>query len=164
MVENNQWAEALSLVQPLLSGLTSAVATARAEIELSADMPKRRRRAILDAAAWLREAITSIVGHCAGLVNVVNMGKRSDKTDWANHKAPELDNFQTYGEYKSAVNEWNWSLKSATVSKYLQLKYCNPGEASKFLSSFFNRAKNFDIALSCEDTGALLSSGGNNSY
>ena len=70
---------------------------------------------------------------------------------------PEVDNFETHDEYKSAINEWHWNLKCSTVSKYLERKYSNPGAASKYLSAFFNKSKTFEVALFEEDTEALLS-------
>ncbi len=61
------WDPALAVVAGVLRQLELAVALATVELAVSPGIPLARRSLVVDCAAWLRDVVYLLVGHCAGL-------------------------------------------------------------------------------------------------
>ena len=141
---SEEWMEGLIFIGPVLSYLTLAVSAAANEIAAHPGIPARRRRAVLEAAAWTREALYCLVGHANGQV-IARPPKRARQH--CNNNTPSD---------KDAVEETIRRKKCENFSRFLQLQRSDPAKAQKFLSSFFQRQKKFDIALVDSTTGRIV--------
>ena len=122
-----------SMSQLLLESSTAAKA-AREELEAASCMPAKRRRAILDAAAWIRETIVVVVGHSSSLVRAgVRGGRRMPAQETL--RPPKPQDFDDYDSYKQAVKRFDGQLQDQVVRKYMQLRAQDPNSAKRFVSS-----------------------------
>lgn len=109
----------------------------------------KRKRAVLDAAAWVLDVVVCILGHCQGLIEI-KRGAQDHKTVW--YSVPKPENFPDYDDYKAAVAKFHLDLRNKSLAKYLHLKATQPAAASQFLSSWFKKSKQFQIVLTPEET------------
>ena len=87
----------------------------------------KRKRAVLDAAAWVRDVVVCILGHCQGLIEI-KRGAQDHKTVW--YSVPKPENFPDYDDYKAAVAKFHLDLIKKSLAKYLRLKATQPAAAS----------------------------------
>ena len=156
---DSQWDHALEAVAPLLQAAASSV-------ELCVHAPWLRppwsggqasvaqRRALLDVAAWSRDALYTLVGHAAGVTRAVSSA--------ASHKrrrpsGPAPADFSDHQAFKRAATQAAWDARRGAAQHFLQLRASNPGAAERYLSSFFNAQDRFEIALADPATGQALS-------
>ena len=150
------WESALESMSQLLLESSTAAKAAREELEAASCMPAKRRRAILDAAAWIRETIVVVVGHSSSLVRAgVRGGTRMPAQETL--RPPKPQDFDDYDSYKQAVKRFDGQLQDQVVRKYMQLRAQDPNSAKRFVSSHVAKSREFQIALSDEDTGHLMS-------
>ena len=117
-------------------------------------MPSKRRRAVLDAAAWLRDVCVCVIGHSSSLVRSFKKPPLH-KGKWPT-TIPTPEDFDCYDDYKLALQELHHETNLSLVRRYSDLLNSNPGEAAHFLSSWFKKDSSFEIALTEEDSEALL--------
>ena len=67
---SESWREGLNHIDQLLRHSGEVVDSVFIEIQTCSDVPKKRKRALLEAAAWMREAIYCVLGHCISAVKV----------------------------------------------------------------------------------------------
>ncbi len=154
----DEWDTVLDKAAPLLRQAVRAVQSATEEIQSSEAIPVKRRRLILDSAAWVRDAIYCVLGHCGCLVKMCGKppAHLQNNRVWPS-AVPKPSDYTSYEVYKAAMAKFNIGIKTTTLDKFLQLRACDKGQASRFLSSLFNKSKAFEIALTDEDTGDILS-------
>ena len=87
----------------------------------------KRKKAVLDAAAWVRDVVVCILGHCQGLIEI-RRGEQDHKTVW--YRVPKPENFPDYDDYKAAVAKFHLDLRKKSLAKYLRLKATQPAAAS----------------------------------
>ena len=75
------WPSMLAPITPILALFSHAVWEAAAEMGCDESIPVKRRRQIMEAAPWVREALYCFAGHAGRLVQVTPARKRkhSDK-------------------------------------------------------------------------------------
>ena len=141
------WSEALSSVQESTQVILSAVDEAICEVCETPTLPVKRRRAILDAAAWCREVLVAVAGHLHGLVavTVTKKKKRQLTEPVASH---HLDNLQVSKAVAAA--------QLTARQKFAALCAKDPAKADSFLSGFFNRSRRFEVSLVDEETQKTL--------
>ena len=151
--QSNEWDEALASAES--SFALAALITNDVQVEIAANkhclLPKRKRD-LLDAAAWIREVLVCFTGHCGGLTRV--RGVAGQKNRWP-QRVPKVCDFQNYDQYKAAVKQFDDQTKAATVSRYLSLLTSQPNQAKAFLSSWFKKDRDFGYALAEPNTGAV---------
>ena len=64
------WPSMLAPITPILTSFSHAVWEAAAEMGCDESIPVKRRRQIMEAAAWVREALYCFAGHAGRLVQV----------------------------------------------------------------------------------------------
>ena len=151
-----EWNEALQVVSPLLNATARAAELATVDLaECGNKIRWRRRRVIVDTAAWLRDCIYVLAGHLLGATRVY---RPREQTSGVAPLTPSLKpvNFGTYEEYQEAVQAAVWRAQSDTALRYSRLRQRNPGAAESLIASYFKRARHFTVALTDGDTGALL--------
>ena len=121
--------------------LGGALITNDAQVEIAANkrnMLSKRKRDLLDAAAWVREALVCFAWHCGGLTRF--RGVAGKRNRWP-QRVPKVCDFQNYDQHRAAVKRFADQTKAATVSRYLSLLTSQPSQAKAFLSSWFNLAE-----------------------
>ncbi|CAE7222667.1 MOCOS [Symbiodinium natans] len=151
------WDEALESIAPALEALSVAIQ----EVLQSTDMrspllgggvSKKLRRAVLDSAAWSRDLLVVLVGHFHGAVRVKsNMLKCRDSLSLS------PSNFTSDAAFKAAVKEAALREQNRAANTYSFLRQKDRAQSERFLSSFFNKASEFQIALLDESSGEPLS-------
>ena len=137
------WPSMLAPITPILTSFSHAVWEAAAEMGCDESLPVKRRRQIMEAAAWVREALYCFAGHAGRLVQVTLPRKRK-----RSHKESQGLN----EDVKSCLEQekWNHSHEFATLYS------SNPAKAAAYVAAFFKRQKTFKIALKEETTGEYL--------
>ncbi|CAE7587340.1 unnamed protein product [Symbiodinium sp. CCMP2592] len=152
------WEHVFCQALPALEALRNAIEEATEEIFEARSLQVKRRRAILDAAAWARDAIVCLLGHCFSLTVV--RGARCTHPG-AGHKWPESvprpEDFDDFDSYKLAMADFNIGIREGVFEKFVSLRNCDPNEAKRFLSACVKSNKGFQVALTDEETGQLLS-------
>ena len=154
------WEEGLLAVRPLLFHLGEAVESLLAIPELrppwlGGSISTRQRRACLDAAAWARDALYTLIGHSSQAVRAV---QAASPTSRRGPLVPSSVAGLPHQLYKTAVEQATWDANNRIVRRYLQLRAKDPGAAEKFLSHLFRAEANFTIALADPVTGRALTS------
>ena len=147
------WDTVIALWTPCLETCTLARQQATRYVIQLPTLSIKRKKAVLDAAAWVRDVVVCILGHCQGLIEI-RRGEQDHKTVW--YRVPKPENFPDYDDYKAAVAKFNLDLRNKSLAKYLRLKATQPAAASQFLSSWFKKSKQFQTALTSEEAGQLL--------
>ncbi|OLP89967.1 hypothetical protein AK812_SmicGene28511 [Symbiodinium microadriaticum] len=153
------WEHVFEHASNVFAVLSLAAELATEEISDTRSLTSKRRRAILDAAAWARDAVICLLGHCFNLVAASYTslaGSKSGNLAWP-RSLPFPEDFDDYEDYKCAMTDFNSGVRSAMYQKFLSLRSASPSEASKFLSACFRKDKNFEVALTDEESGHLLS-------
>ena len=153
------WEHVFEHASNVFAVLSLAAELATEEISDTRSLTSKRRRAILDAAAWARDAVICLLGHCFHLVAASYTslaGSKSGNIAWP-RSLPFPEDFDDYEDYKCAMTDFNSGVRSAMYQKFLSLRSASPSEASKFLSACFRKDKNFEVALTDEESGHLLS-------
>ena len=145
------WTDALRSVQHLLDELADATSQATQEICSASSLPTKRKRAILDTAAWCREAVVASLGHLHGMITVRPTNKRPRR---ASTTSPPREPAEIS---KAWVSEATRKHQLSARQKFSELCSQNPGKASAFLSGILNRSRSFNIALRDECTLEPLS-------
>ena len=155
-----EWEAGLSQVAPTLAALAHAVEQLLGSQWLrpawhGGSATRLHRRAVLNTAAWCRDAVYTIVGHGSGAVRFVG-GAARKRVPAA---APPLDPsaFVSFAEFKLAAEEAAWRQRRKAVHRYLRLRELNDGAAERFLSGFFKDTDRFDIQLVSPETGRTQS-------
>ncbi|CAE7834833.1 unnamed protein product [Symbiodinium sp. CCMP2592] len=152
---SSEWDTVCEDVSSAFALAVCVISEAQNEIEeFGHNMPIKRKRAVLDAGAWIREVFICILGHCAGLV-YARKGAQKEQPWTASF--PQVQNFASYDDYKHAVAEFDAATKRRCVNKFLSLLASNPNESKRFLSSWFKKPNDFHIHLTDEDSDQLLS-------
>ncbi|CAK0886329.1 unnamed protein product [Prorocentrum cordatum] len=113
-----------------------------------------QRRAVVNVAAWARDAAYTMVGHAAGATKVIGGKRRLSQTTARRLLNPAC--FTSHQEFKLEVARAAWGERRRAVHRYLHLREANPGAAERFLSSFFQVRTRFEVRLSDPSTGAAL--------
>ena len=137
--------------------MTKAIVMATEEMTEAMPLPVKRRRSVLESAAWMRETFFCILAHCKGLVVALSAKSNFLKQQAGPHKWPKPAEFETYDDYKAALASMTAKAKYHSFQKYLALRASDPNQAKQFISSFFKKNKAFEIALTHEDSGHLMS-------
>ena len=72
-------------------------------------------------------------------------------------RPPKPRDFDDYDSYKQAVKCFDGQLQDQVLRKYMQLRAQDPNSAKRFISSHVAKSREFQIAVSNEDTGHLMS-------
>ncbi|CAK0877688.1 unnamed protein product [Prorocentrum cordatum] len=112
------------------------------------------RRAVVNVAAWARDAAYTMVGHAAGATKAIGGKRRLSQTIARRLLNPAC--FTSHQEFKLEVARAAWGERRRAVHRYLHLREANPGAAERFLSSFFQVRTRFEVRLSDPSTGAAL--------
>ena len=151
------WDEALESIAPALEALSVAIQ----EVLQSTDMrspflgggvSKKLRRAVLDSAAWSRDLLVVLVGHFHGAVRV-----KSNMLTCRDSLSLSPSNFTSDAAFKAAVKEAALREQNRAANTYSFLRQKDRAQSERFLSSFFNKASEFQIALLDESSGEPLS-------
>ena len=143
------WSEALFSLQECTQVILSAVENAVSEVCVTQTLPVKRRRAILDAAAWCRKVLVAVAGHLHGLVAVtVTKKRKQQRTVPLPSVRREPDCMQICRAIATAQLD--------ARQKFAELFARDPAKADSFLSKFFNRSRQFEIALADEETQKTL--------
>lgn len=137
------WPSMLAPITPILASFSHAVWEAAAEMGCDESIPVKRRRQIMEAAAWVREALYCFAGHAGRLVQVTLPRKRK-----RSHKESHGPN----EDVKSCLEQEKWNHSQGFATLYSS----NPAKAAALVASFFRRQKTFKIALKEETTGEYL--------
>lgn len=137
--------------------MTKAIVMATEEMTEAMPLPVKRRRSVLESAAWMRETFFCILAHCKGLVVALSAKSNFLKQQAGPHKWPKPAECETYDDYKAALASMTAKAKYHSFQKYLALRASDPNQAKQFISSFFKKNKAFEIALTHEDSGHLMS-------
>ena len=104
---------------------------------------QQQRRGLLDMAAWARDVVYVVAGHCSSAVTCrPTISRRSDTKihmDLASHAE--------YDDFKVAAQHAAWQQQCRTVEHYRQLRLRNRWVADKFLSHILKASDAFTIAL-----------------
>ncbi|CAK0798006.1 unnamed protein product, partial [Prorocentrum cordatum] len=156
----DEWASALESISDLLGALADAVEQAARSTRLrppwfGGSATRLQRRAVLNNAAWARDATYVLVGRAAGAAKVSRVGTREGR---AHPRAPlSPASFPTHEAYKSAVETAAWQERRKAAHRYLSLRDTNAGAAERFLTGVFKSSARFDMQLVDESSGAALS-------
>ena len=137
------WPSMLAPITPILASFSHAVWEAAAEMGSDESIPVKRRRQIMEAAAWVREALYCFAGHAGRLVQVTLPRKRK-----RSHKESHGPN----EDVKSCLEQEKWNRSHEFATLYSS----NPAKAAAYVASFFKRQKTFKISLKEETTGEYL--------
>ncbi|CAK0888741.1 unnamed protein product, partial [Prorocentrum cordatum] len=156
----DEWMSALESISDLLGVLADAVEQAARSARLrppwlGGNATRLQRRAVLNNAAWARDATYVLVGHAAGATKVSRVGAGEGR---APSRAPlSPASLPTHEAYKSAVETAAWQGRRKAVHRYLSLRGTNAGAAEHFLTGVFKSSARFDRQLVGESSGAALS-------
>ena len=114
---------------------------------------QRQRRGLLDMAAWARDVLYVVVGHCC---SAVSCKPAAAKTRQSGVMGPS-STYRAYSDFKIAAEKAVWKQQCRTVDHYRQLWRRNRGVAEKFMSRVVKAADRFTIMLTDESTGEALS-------
>lgn len=73
----DKWDDVLLLVEPALWYVARSVLSLQHEIQSAGNIPVKRQRSLLEAAAWVQEALYLLVGHLGSLVAAKPAKKRN---------------------------------------------------------------------------------------
>ena len=150
-----EWDDILGSISQMLDCLSDAITPLLAHTvlrppTLGGCSTKKIRRALLDIAAWCRDVLYALAGHFAGAVKV------RAKTRSRQSSALQPTAYESFKDFKAAVQAATWKHQRAAVSKYQDLRSTCPGAADRFLSFFFKPKSDFSVALCCPETGRPL--------
>ena len=147
---SESWREGLNHIDQLLRHSGEVIDSVFIEIQTCSDVPKKRKRALLEAAAWIREAIYCVLGHCISAVKVSAASSTCRAAAYCNEASPDSRIPHMTAHDLPAQ-------RRAIASKFASLCRIDPGQAQSFLSRFLDRQKMFQISLRQEDTGEVMS-------
>ena len=153
-LRTSEWTEAINDAEPIFQQLLDATLSACEEVSTGC-LSLKRRRDVLDAAAWLRNAVICLIGHSSSMVRA-RKGPRGTQKRWPT-TIPTPGDFECYEDYKLALQELHHETNLNLFRKYVHLKNEDPGQAAHFLSSWFKQESSFEVALTHEDTQVLMS-------
>ncbi|CAE8585571.1 unnamed protein product [Polarella glacialis] len=148
------------LLQPhdeLLRSLTAIVNLVTEEMRLNTSIPVKHKRSLLDAAAWLRDAMFCVIGHCGTATHTIRPNALQGIKRKLDDRAPSPKEFVSCDEYKDAVIWLCVDSKSAALDEFIHLRLTDKAAASVFPASSFRRSKLFEISLTDQDTCQLMS-------
>jgi len=122
------WATMLAPITPILALFSHAVWEATAEMGCDENIPVKKRRQIMEAAAWVRATLYCFAGHAGRLVQVTLPRKRK-----CGHK--ESHGLNEY--IKSCLEQEKWK----HAHEFATLYSSNPAKAAAYVASFFKRQK-----------------------
>ena len=115
---------------------------------------RAERRALVDVAAWARDAVYALTGHAVGATKAL----RKPAGARAGGRTPlNPASFADHMAYKHAVDVALWETRRQAVSRYVHLRSVSPAAAEKFLSGYFPGAARFPVQLVDPSTAASLS-------
>ncbi|CAK0841879.1 unnamed protein product [Prorocentrum cordatum] len=115
--------------------------------------PSLVRLALLDGAAWARDAIVTLVGHTAGATRALASARRP-RVGPPQLADPEVHD--GHDAYRRAVAQATWSAHKAVIRKYAQLRRDAPNQAERYIAKFFSAQQAFEIAHAQPTTGEPL--------
>ena len=149
----DHWNQLLSQAWHTVLEFVRAISLVSAVILAQANMPKKKVRHLLEAAAWARDALYTLVGHSPQAVRAVQIASSSSR------RAPFLQSSGArlpHQLYKTPVGQATWEANNCIVWRYLQLRAQDPGAAERFLSRLFHVEAAFTITLADDVTGRAL--------
>ena len=151
------WDDALGSVKSELATLSSAIhdilqdQTIRPS-QLGGTASKALRRNIIDAAAWIRDFLYVLAGHCAAAVIVVRPKHQVSLSQLP--VRPDL--FESYDDFKHAVSQRSWYEQQKTTHLFLKLRESDPNQAKQWISKTVSATLNATVMLISPDTGLPL--------
>jgi hypothetical protein len=125
-----EWHKALASVQRCLAAAADATALATQEVLEAGDkVPIKRRRMILEAAAWLREALYVLAGH-SGLATVHRQPNGRRET----FNVPARKEGQSEVEHAEEIDRYCWHLRARAATQHAALCSSDPAQANRFLA------------------------------
>ena len=111
----------------------------------------------MDAAAWARDTIICLLGHSFSLTTVkgAHAAHVNNRPVWPT-SVPRPEEFDDYEAYKLAMADFNTCIREGVFNKFVSLRNSDPNEAKRFLSACVQGNRGFQIALTDEETGQLL--------
>ncbi|CAK0871094.1 unnamed protein product, partial [Prorocentrum cordatum] len=151
-----QWDEGLREISSTLEALSRCVEEVSSASWLrpqrfGGSATRLQRRAVVNVAAWARDAVYTLVGHAAGATKVMG-GKRQATA----RKLLGPASFASHHEFKMEIARAAWGERRRAVHRFLHLRTVNPGAAERFLSGFYQMRKRFDVRLADPTTGATM--------
>ena len=133
----DKWSHALTEIEPVLMHLAELVSQVDLEVQEAPSLPNKRKRSLLDACAWCREALYLAVGHFSSAVAV------KFPKPFPPPAGPARSSADSKEDYASLLLRE----QTANLQKFAQLVSSDPSQAQSFLSGFFRRSKMFRIGL-----------------
>ena len=133
----DKWSHALTEIEPVLVHLAELVSQVDLEVQEAPSLPNKRKRSLLDACAWCREALYLAVGHFSSAVAV------KFPKPFPPPAGPARSSADSKEDYASLLLRE----QTANLQKFAQLVSSDPSQAQSFLSGFFRRSKMFRIGL-----------------
>lgn len=151
----DEWESGLRAIPDTLQSATQATMSAEQEILQARDIPIKRRRAILDAAAWLRDAVYTVVGHMSQAVKATSARDPTPYQGTLRGSRPE--SYQEYEQFKMAIEQTCWQARVDSAQRFQQLRVSDPPAAARLIARVFNTAPCTRVALSRDTNGSPMS-------
>ena len=151
------WDDALHAVSSELELLCSVVREllddgALRPSQLGGSASKALRRNVIDAAAWTRDFLYVLAGHC---VIAVIVSKPSLQTS-PSSQVLRPDRFESYEGFKHAVCQLSWHEQQKATFRFLRLREADPNKAKQWISKSLSACS--DVMLVCPETGLPMQS------
>lgn len=151
------WEEALAAVAVELQEVSEAISEILEDSsfrpsQYGGSASKAFRRNIIDGAAWARNFLYVLAGHCAAAI-VVMKPKPTLSKSWLLARPTDFD---SYPEFKHAVNQRSWAEQQQATRKFLVLRETNPSLASGWISKAIASNTESSILLVSQETGRPL--------
>ena len=151
------WQEALEMVQVELDALNDAIRDILVDpvfrpTQFGGSTSKAFRRHVIDAAAWCRDFLYVLTGHCAAAVVVLRV--RPSTTPASRPLRPE--NCSSYLGFKRAVSQFCWVEKQKATRQFLVLRETDPNLAKRWISNAVSSAGDANVLLISDETGQPL--------
>ena len=145
--KDGSWAAGLEEVSEVLDDLSRAVEEVASDHSflpalLGGAVSKVVRRKVLDAAAWCRNMVYTMVGHSMRAVR-----RTSPATAFPSRKCVKLPVARDHHMFKEVVQQTMWAQRRKTSERNMELCRSSPGQAAKILSSVFKAQAQFPVAL-----------------
>ncbi|CAE8605722.1 unnamed protein product [Polarella glacialis] len=146
LADSEAWTDALATIDQCLGAAADALELATTEMSdaYSTGAPTGRRRAVLNAAAWLRDALFVFAGHCCGATR----GKPARSQGRHRTLVPEdLTDLADPGACQDPLEQLCFCTRAKAAARYAHLCLTDPPGAARFMAMYFRQQKQFTIAL-----------------
>ena len=146
------WDDALHAVSSELELLCSVVREvlddgALRPSQLGGSASKALRRNVIDAAAWTRDFLYVLAGHCAVAVIVLKPSSQALPSP----QCLRPDHFDSYDGFKHAVCQNSWLEQQKATYRFLRLREADPNKAKQWISKTLSARS--DVMLISPETG-----------